>query len=394
MRPQFLRKCVAAVLLPAAGMLFSSPCHAEAPSPLPTALEASGSPPLASPAFPTVLEAIGSTPLLELPSLSRATGCLILAKGEHLNPGLSVKDRAASSIIAGAQAAGALAPGSTVVEATGGNTGIALAFICAAKGLALTLTMPDYVAKEKVLACEAMGARVILCPSEGVPFADPRHFYQVAKRLGQQPGWVWGNQFEGLLNREAHVAGTGAEIRDAVLRRGLTLDAFVVSAGTGGTIAGCGAALRAAFPALKLLLIDPTGSSLASYVRTGVLQASEGRGTTLEGIGIGRLTANMASCPPLDGAFQGTDAEAVEMMLYLARHEGLFVGPSAALNVVGAVKAARALGPGKVIATVLCDSGARYLSKHYNPAWREANGLPGLPTEAVTAPSGRLEFVK
>ena len=385
------RTLAAALPLASLSLCFASPppqlqpSAAAAPPPAPAAP--------GPPAFPTILDAIGNTPLLELPTLSRATGCTILAKAEHLNPGLSVKDRAALSIIRGALAEGRAVPGATrVVEATGGNTGVALAFICAALGLPLTLTMPDYVASEKVLACEAMGATVLLCPSAGVAFADARHFYQVAKRLGAEPGHVWGNQFEGLRNRQAHVAGTGAELAAALAARGAALDAFVVSAGTGGTLAGAGEALRAAFPAVRLYLIDPPGSSLAAYVRTGTLQASAGRGTTLEGIGIGRLTANFASCPPLTGVFDGTDEEAVAMMLYLAQREGVFVGPSAALNVVGAVKAARALGPGKVVATVLCDSGARYLSKHFNPQWRAENGLGSVPQAAP--PAGQLDFVK
>jgi cysteine synthase A len=294
-----------------------------------------------------------------------------------MNPGLSVKDRAALSIIEGAEAAGKLVPGvTTVVEATGGNTGVALALICAAKDLKLVLTMPDYVAREKVLACEAMGATVILCPSEGVPFSDTRHFYQHAKRLGEQPGWLWGNQFEGLLNRQAHALGTGREIAAAVAARGRAVDAFVVSAGTGGTLAGCGEALRAAFPGVQLYLIDPPGSSLAGYLRTGALAPSPGgKATTLEGIGIGRLTANFLSAPALTGAFDGEDGEAVAMMVYLAQKEGIFVGPSAALNVVGAVKAARRLPQGSTVVTVLCDSGARYLSKHFDAAWRDKNGL-------------------
>jgi cysteine synthase A len=371
-------RCLAAAL-PLSGL---SLCFASSAGTAPP------SPPLAptEKKHKTIIDCIGGTPLIELPSLSRATGCTILAKAEHLNPGLSVKDRAAASILRGAAADGALPPGTRVVEATGGNTGVALALLCAAQGLALTLTMPDYVAQEKVLACEAMGARVVLCPSAGVAFADPRHFYQVAKRLGAEPGHLWGNQFEGLRNRQAHAEGTGAEIAAAA-----RVDAFVVSAGTGGTLAGAGEALRAAFPAVRLYLIDPPGSSLAAYVRTGVLKASEGRGTSLEGIGIGRLTANFASCPRLDGVFDGSDEEAVAMMLYLAAREGVFVGPSAALNVVGAVKAARLLGPGHTVATVLCDSGARYLTKHFNPAWRAANGLP---ERIEVGPPGVLDFVR
>lgn len=335
--------------------------------------------------YPTLLSTVGHTPLLELPTLSKATGCTILAKCEHMNPGLSVKDRAAMNIVTHLERSGKLSPGVSLVEGTGGNTGVGLAVICAAKGYKLTLTMPDYVSSEKVKVCEALGATVILCPSVGVPFADPRHFYQVAKRMGEEPGYVWGNQFESLVNRDAHFKGTGPEIWGQVAAAGDSVDAFVVASGTGGTLAGVGGALKALNPSVKLYLIDPQGSSLASYVRTGVLAPSSGsptlaKGTTLEGIGIGRLTTNFLSTPPLDGVFDGYDQEAVDMMVWLAKREGVFVGPSAALNVVGAVKAARLLGPGKTVVTVLCDSGARYVSKHFSPEWRAENSLVVSPT--------------
>lgn len=328
-------------------------------------------------------DTIGNTPLMHLTSLSRATGCTILAKCEHMNPGLSVKDRAASAILAAAEARGALVPraqrdaagtwrargGDTVVEATGGNTGVALSLLCAARGYKCVLTMPDYVAKEKVEAARALGAEVVLCPA--VAFSDPRNFYHVAKKRAEEPGCVHGNQFEDTVNMRAHFEGTGPELW---AQAGERLDAFVTSAGTGGTIAGVGGFLRAVAPSIKLFLADPAGSSLLRYVKEGALAPSPGS-TTVEGIGIGRLTANFKSCPPLDGALAVSDQEAVDMAHYLALREGVFVGPSAALNVVAAVKAARLLGPGHVVATVLCDGGSRYASKHFNEKWLAENHL-------------------
>jgi cysteine synthase A len=342
-------------------------------------------PPLAN----SFSDTIGNTPLLELRALSAATGCSILAKCEHMNPGLSVKDRAASAIIAAAEARGALVPraqrdaagawrarggGDTVVEATGGNTGVALSLLCAARGYKCVLTMPDYVSKEKIEAARALGAEVILCPA--VPFSDQRNFYHVAKKRAEEPGCVHGNQFEDLVNMRAHFSGTGPELWEQAGRR---VDAFVTSAGTGGTIAGVGGFLRTVAPSVKLFLADPAGSSLLRYVKEGALAPSPGS-TTVEGIGIGRLTANFESCPMLDGALAVSDQEAVDMAHYLALREGVFVGPSAALNVAAAVKVARLLGPGKVVVTVLCDGGSRYASKTFNQVWLMENKLGVSPS--------------
>ena len=340
----------------------------------------SGPPPLAR----SLRETIGNTPMLELASLSRATGVTNLAKCEHMNPGLSVKARAAAAILAAAEARGALVPrsqrdpagawrarggGDTLVEATGGNTGVALSLLCAARGYKCVLTMPDYVATEKVEAARALGAEVILCPA--VAFSDPRNFYHEAKRRSQAPGCVHGNQFEDLVNARAHFEGTGPELW---AQAGGRVDAFVTSAGTGGTIAGVGGFLRSVAPRVQLYLADPAGSSLLRWVKEGALAPSAGA-TTVEGIGIGRLTANFLSCPPLDGALAVSDQEAVDMAHYLALREGVFVGPSAALNVVAAVKVARRMDKGSVVATTLCDGGSRYASKHFNGAWLAKNNL-------------------
>ena len=323
--------------------------------------------------------AIGRTPLIELPSLSAATGCRILVKAELLNPGGSVKDRAAVYILDGAEREGKLvprhlrapgAPRGTIVEGTGGNTGIALALLAASRGYNAIFTMPANVSDEKVATARALGAEVIVCPV--VPFTDPRHYYHAAQRIAAERGAVWGNQFEGLLNARSHAEGTGPEIW---AQAGESVDALVVAAGTGGTMGGLSTYLRSVNPGVKVYLADPPGSSLAGYVTTGVMAPAPGN-TITEGIGVGRLTANFASAARIDGAFPVSDQETVDMALYLLRREGLWVGPSAALNVCGAVKAARLLGPGHSVVTVLCDGGARYSSKMYSgAAWLAERGL-------------------
>ena len=341
----------------------------------------------------SVFDTIGNTHLVEVGSLSAATGCRILLKCEHMNPAGSVKDRPAAFIIAEAEREGRLIPpgpgrdaagawrarGGTIVEGSGGNTGVALALLGAARGYRVLLTMPVNVSSEKVDCARAMGAEVTLCPQ--VAFLDERHYYQRAKALVEAtPGAVWGNQFEGLANRSAHVAGTGPEIWE---QTGGRVDAFCCAAGTGGTLAGVGAFLRSVSPAVRLYLIDPPSSSLLAWVNTGTLAASPGT-TITEGIGIGRLTANFLSAPPLNGAFQGTDQEAIDMAHYLLAREGIWVGPSAALNVCGAVKAARLLGPGHTVVTVLCDGGAKYSSKVFNKQWMEERGLRVSPNIDVS----------
>lgn len=324
---------------------------------------------------------VGDTPLVELTSLSALTGRRILAKAEFMSSGGSVKDRAAWAIIQAHERAGRLVPrgqprppnaGSIIVEATGGNTGVSLALLAAARGYRCILTMPEQVSEEKRDAMRALGAEVIVCPA--APFTSPAHFFQMASRIAAEtPGAVLGGQFESTVNAEAHLTGTGPEIWAQT--RGV-VDAFVCAAGTGGTISGVSRFLRSVNPAVRLLLVDPPGSSLAAFVERGVLAPSPGV-SYLEGIGIGRLTANMASAPPLDGVLRVSDEEATRMAYFLMRREGLCVGPSAALNVVGAVKAARALPPGSTVVTILCDGGARYQSKLLSREWLRAQGLEG-----------------
>jgi cysteine synthase A len=323
-----------------------------------------------------VLAAVGNTPLIEIGSLSRATGCRILVKCENLNPGGSVKDRAAARILLDAEAQGKLvprhlrpagAPTPIVVEGTGGNTGIALALLAAARGYDLILTMPDNIAPEKIRAARLLGAEVVVCAAQ--PFSNPGHFYHTAGRLAAERGGVWVDQFENASNSAAHYDTTAPEIW---AQSGGRVDAFVAAAGTGGTLAGVSTYLRGKAPACKVFLVDPPGSSLAAFVETGVMAPASGT-TITEGIGINRLTANMKRAR-VDAVFRGTDAEAVAMAYYLLRREGIWVGPSAALNVVGAVKAARALGPGHTVVTILCDGGERYATKVFDPAWMAARG--------------------
>lgn len=337
-----------------------------------------------------VLSAIGNTPLIELHSLSRATGCRILGKCEHLNPGGSVKDRAALFMIEEAERRGLLKPGGCVYEGTGGNTGVGLAMVCAAKGYKSCMVMPASIAQEKISAMEDFGARIILTP--GVPFSSDQHYYHVAgAAAAKDPLGVFTNQFENKANMTAHLKGTGPEIwRQA--EGGF--DGFVCSSGTGGTIAGCSAFFKAVNPNCQCYVIDPPGSALFDYIRTGVfhmetvlgvptkfIERSPGTSVT-EGIGIDRVTANFAEAR-IDGTMQGTDREAVEMAFWMKENDGVHVGPSAALNCVGAVKLARKLGPGHTVVTVLCDGGSRYQSKLGTHAWLEERDL--VPRSGLSA---------
>jgi len=343
-----------------------------------------------------LLGTIGNTPLVELRSLSRATGCRILAKCEHMNPGGSVKDRPAALIISELEREGRLvprearAPGDervfTIVEGTGGNTGVGMALVAAARGYKAVFTVPSNTAQSKIDVARTFGAEVIVCPM--VPFSDPRHYYHVAERLSREiPNAVWGNQFEGLDNSEAHFRATGPELWQ---QSGKDVDGLVVAAGTGGTMGGLSRFLRSVNPRLAVWLIDPPGSSLAHYVETGEMAPAAGS-TVTEGIGIGRLTANFASSAKIDGAFRGSNEEATAMCYYLLRREGIFVGPSAALNVVGAVKLARKLGPGHTVVTVLCDGGSRYMNKMYSPEWLKEQGLEAAAD--VDASRAHADFV-
>ncbi|WP_055075853.1 cysteine synthase A [Pseudanabaena sp. 'Roaring Creek'] len=311
---------------------------------------------------------VGNTPLIKIESLSEATGCTILGKAELLNPGGSVKDRAALFMVLEAEKAGTIKAGGTIVEGTAGNTGIGLALVANARGYRSVIVMPSNQSQEKIDLLKTLGAEVEL--STPAPFSSPDNYYHVARRRSEEiANSFWANQFENLANSEAHYQTTAPEIWE---QSGGQLDGVVMSSGTGGTIGGVTAYLKEQNPQIATYLIDPTGSGLYSYITTGEFKA-EGNSIT-EGIGINRATANFNRAR-LDGAFQGTDQQVIEMAQYLLKHDGLFVGSSAALNVVGAVKLARKLGKGHTIATILCDGGGRYQSRMYNPEWLAEKGL-------------------
>ena len=320
------------------------------------------------------LGTVGATPLVRIASLSEATGCTILGKAEHLNPGGSVKDRAARQIVVAAEAAGKLGGKGPheIVEGTAGNTGIGLALVARARGYGCHIVMPDNQSPEKIELLRALGAVLHLVPA--APFANPQNYYHVAKRLAEERGAFWADQFENTANADAHYLTTGPEL----LADAPALDGFITCAGTGGTIAGVTRYLKDQRSSIACWLIDCEGSSLYNHVAHGNLDATGS--SILEGIGIRRITANFATAK-LDGAFAGTDREAIEMVHWLLAHDGLFVGGSAALACVGAVKLARHLGPGKTIATMLCDGASRYASRLFSDAWLAEKGLTPTATD-------------
>ena len=311
---------------------------------------------------------VGNTPLIRLAHLSAETGCEILGKAEFLNPGGSVKDRAALYIIADAEQRGALKAGGTVVEGTAGNTGIGLAHICAARGYRCVIVIPETQSKEKMDLLRVLGAEVRTVPA--VPYADPNNYQKVAGRLAQElDNAIWANQFDNIVNRQAHYETTGPEIwRDTDGK----LDAFVCSTGTGGTLAGVARFLKEQNPAVRTVLADPHGSGLYSFVKTGQIKA-EGSSIT-EGIGSSRVTANLAGTP-IDDAVRINDQRCVTMVYRLLREEGLYVGGSTGINVAAAVQVARDLGPGHTIVTLLCDRGSLYSARLFNPDWLAEKGL-------------------
>jgi cysteine synthase len=313
--------------------------------------------------------AIGNTPLIRLRSLSEATGCEILGKAEFMNPGGSVKDRAALAILNAAERDGTLRPGGTVVEGTAGNTGIALAHLCLARGYGIVIVMPDNQSPEKYQALESLG--VDLRKVKAVPYADHNHYQRVAGRLAAElPDAIWANQFDNVANREGHYATTGPEIwRDTEGR----LDAFVAATGTGGTLGGTGRFLKERAKSVRIVLADPQGSSLFNWVTSGELKAA-GPGSITEGIGIGRVTANLEGTP-IDSAVPISDPEAVETVYSLLYRDGLFLGSASGVNVAAAVRIARELGPGRRIVTILCDGGQRYQSRLYSRNWLKEKGL-------------------
>jgi cysteine synthase A len=321
-----------------------------------------------------VVDAIGNTPLIKLKRASETTGCTILGKAEFMNPGQSVKDRAALYIIRDAVKRGTLRPGGVIVEGTAGNTGIGLALVANALGFRTVIVIPETQSQEKKDMLRLCGAELIEVPA--VPYSNPNNYVKLSGRLAAQMaksepnGAVWANQFDNTANRDAHIETTAAEIWE---QTGGKVDGFVSAVGSGGTLAGVGIGLKAKNPKVAIALADPMGAALYSYYTTGVLK-SEGSSIT-EGIGQGRITANLEGAP-VDKAYQIPDEEAVPIVFDLLEHEGLCVGGSTGINIAGAIRLAKELGPGHTIVTVLCDYGTRYQSKLFNPDFMRAKNLP------------------
>ncbi len=322
-------------------------------------------------ALPTVLDAIGNTPLIRLNRASAATGCEILGKAEFMNPGQSIKDRAALGIIRDAEARGLLKPGGRIVEGTAGNTGIGLAMVASALGYKTTIVIPRTQSQEKKDAIRLLGAELV--EVDAVPYSNPDNYVRYSGRLAEELGAVWANQFDNVANRQAHYAGTGPEIFEQTDGK---VDGFICAVGSGGTLAGVAAALRERKPGVKIGLADPYGASLYAWYKDGELKTE---GTSIsEGIGQGRVTANLQDLV-VDHPFRVTDEEMLEVLYDLVQHEGLCLGGSSGINIAGAVKLARELGPGHTIVTVLCDHGSRYQSKLFNPDFLREKGLPTPP---------------
>ena len=320
------------------------------------------------------IDTIGNTPLIKLRQASELTGCTILGKAEFLNPGGSIKDRAALAIITDAEERGLLRPGGVIVEGTAGNTGIGLALVANARGYRSVIVMPETQSQEKKDMLRLVGADLRLVPA--VPYANPGNYVRYSETLAgelaatEPNGVLWANQFDNVANRLGHYRTTGPEIWEQTDGR---VDAFTCAVGTGGTLSGVALALKERNPAIRIVLADPMGSALYNYYAHGELKA-EGTSIT-EGIGQGRITRNLDGAP-IDDQVQVTDEEALPVIFDLLAHEGLVVGGSSGINVMAAIKVARALGPGHTVVTVLCDYGTRYQSKLFNPAFLRERGLP------------------
>lgn len=322
----------------------------------------------------SVLDLIGNTPLIRLKAASEATGCEILGKAEFLNPGQSVKDRAALGIIRDAEARGLLRPGGRIVEGTAGNTGIGLAMVASALGYRTTIVIPRTQSQEKKDAIRLAGAELV--EVDAVPYSNPDNYVRYSGRLAEElaktdpNGAIWANQFDNVANRQAHERSTGPEIWEQTAGK---VDGFICAVGSGGTLAGVAAALRARKPDIAIGLADPGGAALYSYYTTGELKAE---GTSIsEGIGQGRITANLEGLK-VDHAYRIEDDEMLRIIFELVEHEGLVMGGSTGVNIAGAMRLARDLGPGHTIVTILCDYGSRYQSKLFNPAFLSERGLP------------------
>lgn len=318
----------------------------------------------------TVIESIGNTPLIELKSLSEESGCQIFGKAEWMNPGGSVKDRAAKFMVVKLLEDGKVKPGDTLFEGTAGNTGIGLSLVAASLGLKVHIVMPNSQSKEKVDLLKALGATVELV--DPCPFANPAHFYHTAGRRADEMGGHWINQFENLENMRAHLVGTAEEIW---AQTGQRVDVFSTSVGTGGTLAGVSRGLKKVNPNLRAFALDPDGSGVHAFVQTGEFKSS-GKSSVTEGIGIMRKTANLGQAQ-IDGSLFVSDDCMFSMMKRLATEEGLFLGPSAALNAAGTFELAMSkeyYRSGKTLVTIFCDSGARYASRFLDPAWLGLRG--------------------
>jgi cysteine synthase A len=320
--------------------------------------------------YPTVLELVGHTPIVRLDRIGRGVEPQLLAKLEYLNPGGSVKDRIGLAMIEAAERDGRLRPGGTIVEPTSGNTGVGLAIAAASRGYRCIFVMPDKMSQEKISMLRAYGADVVITPT-AVDADSPESYYSVSSRLAEEiPGGFKPDQYSNMANPEAHYEVTGPEIWEQTAGK---VDAFTCAIGTGGTLAGVAMFLKERNPAVRIVASDPMGAALYHFYKHGVLKA-EGSSIT-EGIGQGRVTANLEGAP-IDDAVQVTDEEALPVIFRLIREEGLVLGGSSGINVAGAVKVARELGPGHTVVTVLCDYGTRYQSKLFNPDFLREKGLP------------------
>jgi cysteine synthase A len=320
----------------------------------------------------STLDLIGNTPLVLLEGPSEAAGCEIWGKCEFANPGASVKDRAALWIVRDAEEKGLIEPGGTIVEGTAGNTGIGLALVANALGYKTVIVMPETQSREKMDTLRALGAELVLVPA--APFSNPGHFVHTSRRLAEETaGAIWANQFDNIANRKAHIESTAPEIWQQMDGR---VNGFTCAAGTGGTIAGVGMGLKAFDENITIALTDPHGAALYNYYACGELRA-EGS-SVAEGIGQGRITANLEGAP-IDTQFRISDEEGLVWVERLLSQEGLCLGMSSGINVAGAVELGRQLGPDARVATILCDTGFRYLSSLYNREWLEAKGLPVFP---------------
>jgi cysteine synthase len=320
---------------------------------------------------------VGKTPLIRLRKLSELTRCEILGKAEFMNPGGSVKDRAALGMILDAESDQRLRPGATIVEGTAGNTGIGLTVVGHAKGYRTVIVIPETQSPEKISLLRTLGADVVTVPEK--PYSDPGNYNHVAQRLAAEKGWFWANQFDNTANRHAHFTTTGPEIWDQTTGE---VGAFVSAIGTGGTLAGTGLYLKERRPEIALICADPYGAAMWSWFTQGHTNIKDGE-SYAEGIGQTRVTKNLEGVA-VDHAYRVTDQSALTIVYQLLREEGLFLGLSSGINIVGAVKYAQESGPGRTIVTILCDSGHKYQSKLFNHQWLAEHGLsPDHPVESV-----------